>query len=80
MPASSVQSAIAELEKNPRFLELRNKAIESKVVVSFDDDLPGNSHKGYYYDPNDKSGIFQSVDEIDEYLNLLSNGAEHPKA
>lgn len=80
MPASSVQSIIAELETNPRFIELRNKAIESKVVGTSDEDLPGGTHRGYYYDQNDESGVFQTTGEIDEYLALLTNGAKHRTA
>lgn len=74
---SNTQAKIAALQNNTRFQELRRKAIESEVVFSDNSDLPGSTHKGYYYDSNDDSGVFKTTAEIDEYLNLLRNGAEH---
>ena len=73
MTASRAQSNISNLANNPRFVELRAKAIESKVVLDSDDDLPGSEYKGYYYDSADTTGVFTSQDEIDEYRTLLAS-------
>lgn len=72
MTASRTQSNIENLATNPRFVELRSKAIESKVILDSEDDLPGEEYKGYYYDNEDTTGVFTSKEEVDEYRALLA--------
>ena len=73
MPLSPTQANLAKLEQDPRFITLRAKMIESLVIVEEEDDLPGQTYRGFYFDADDSSGVFQSKEEIDEYHSLLES-------
>lgn len=73
MFANTTREHITMLRNTPRFAHLHAKAINSKAAEPYEELTGANTHRGFYFNKDDSSGVFTSPAEIDDYFDLLAS-------